>query len=145
MVKVIVVDWRHGKRGPSNGLTVTPFDRLIIVLLDFTRAMRACLASDQRERLCVSERPLELGQGHRPVRIVMMLSHSITKTVLPLGVVAGIFVLIAFAARTGVTYQRPEAQTRVSADADSVVSRVDRLFADRWGAADVHPPTPPMS
>ena len=69
-------------------------------------------------------------------------SIPFAKTVLPLCVVAGVFAIVAAAARTNVMHRPPEIPGRVTADADSVVTRVDRLFARKWIDAGVVPANP---
>ncbi len=70
------------------------------------------------------------------------VSIPFAKTLLPLCVVAGVFAIVAGAARTNVLRRPPEIPGRVTADADSVVTRVDRLFAKKWIDAGVVPANP---
>ncbi len=66
----------------------------------------------------------------------------IAKTVLPLCVVIGVIVLVAGAARSNVMRQSPKDTGRVTVEADSVVTRVDRLFARKWAEAGIAPANP---
>ena len=70
------------------------------------------------------------------------LSRPITRTVLPLSVVLGIFALVAAAARTNVSRERPEAAGRVTAEADPIVGQVDRILAQKWVDAGITPANP---
>ncbi|MEI8380964.1 MAG: DUF1549 domain-containing protein [Planctomycetota bacterium] len=70
------------------------------------------------------------------------LSSPITRTVLPLSVVLGIFALVAAAARTNVSRERPEAAGRVTAEADPIVGQVDRILAQKWADAGITPANP---
>ena len=69
-------------------------------------------------------------------------SIPFAKTVLPLGVVVGVFAIVAASARTNVMHSPPEIPGRITADAESVVTRVDRLFAGKWIEAGVVPANP---
>ena len=66
----------------------------------------------------------------------------IAKTVLPLCVVIGVIVLVAGAARSNVMRQPPKIAGRVVVDAESIVTRVDRLFARKWADAGIAPANP---
>ena len=70
------------------------------------------------------------------------LSNPITRTVLPLSVVLGVLVLVAAATRTNVSRERPEAGGRVSAEADTIVGKVDRILAQKWADAGITPANP---
>ncbi|MBC8114552.1 MAG: DUF1549 domain-containing protein, partial [Candidatus Saccharimonas sp.] len=68
-----------------------------------------------------------------------MLPRSMTKTVFPLLVIAGVFALVATAARSHVAKQAPEIPSRVSTEPDAAVSKIDRLLADKWRDAELQP------
>jgi hypothetical protein len=62
--------------------------------------------------------------------------------VFPLGVVIGVFVLVAASARTNIARQAPEQLSRITVDADSVVTRVDQMLARKWSESGVTPANP---
>ena len=68
----------------------------------------------------------------------------IAKAILPLCVVVGVFVLVAGAARSNVMRKPPAVSSRTMtlADADPIVTRIDRLMAKRWAGAGVSPANP---
>ncbi|MBC8113583.1 MAG: DUF1549 domain-containing protein, partial [Candidatus Saccharimonas sp.] len=68
-----------------------------------------------------------------------MLPRSMTKTVFPLLVIAGVFAVVATAARSHVAKQAPEIPSRVSTEPDAAVSKIDRLLADKWRDAGLQP------
>ncbi len=68
-----------------------------------------------------------------------MRPRSLTKTVLPLLVIVGVFALVASAARSRVATVLPESPSRLAGDADSVVTKLDRLMADKWNEAGIEP------
>lgn len=70
------------------------------------------------------------------------LPLSVAKIVLPMAVVAGVFVLVAASARPKVMLQAPSDVGRIAIDADSVVAKVDRLFAKNWADAKITPANP---
>jgi hypothetical protein len=66
---------------------------------------------------------------------------SIARTLVPLGVVFGVFAVIAAAARTNVMHHSPDRQ-RFASEVEPVVLQVDRLFARKWSEAGVTPANP---
>lgn len=68
-----------------------------------------------------------------------MLPRTMTKTVLPLLVIVGVFALIATAARSHVATQVPEVPSRISTEVDTAVFKVDRLLAEKWRANNLQP------
>ena len=68
-----------------------------------------------------------------------MLPRSMTKSVLPLLVIVGVFALVATAARSPVATQPPEIPSSVVTEADTVVSKLDQLMAEKWRDAKVEP------
>lgn len=66
----------------------------------------------------------------------------IARIVLPLGVVLAVFVLVATSARSSLLRNPPETPGRVTVDADSVVGKVDQLFAKRWADNKITPANP---
>ena len=63
-----------------------------------------------------------------------MRPRSMTKTILPLLVIVGVFALIATAARSHVATKAPEIPSRISTEVDTAVFKVDRLLAEKWRA-----------
>ncbi len=74
------------------------------------------------------------------LRPTLKLSRTMTRTVLPLFVVVGVFGVIASAARSPVVRQTPESLGVVAVDSDSasVVDEVDRLLSSKWNDAQIH-------
>ena len=68
-----------------------------------------------------------------------MFPRTMTKTVLPLLVIVGVFALVATAARSPVATQPPETPSQVSTEPEAAVSKIDRLLADKWKDAQVPP------
>ena len=71
--------------------------------------------------------------------------RTLVTAIAPLRVVAGVFVLVASAARSPIRSIRPEKATESvvdSADRESIVHRIDRLFSDRWHEAGLEPAVP---
>src|SRR5690349_2057216 len=66
----------------------------------------------------------------------------VARIVLPLGVVVGVFVLVAASARSSVLRNPPETPGRVSVEADPIVVKVDQLFAKRWADNKIAPANP---
>lgn len=70
------------------------------------------------------------------------LPLPVAKIVLPLAVIVGVFVVVGASARTRVLRRPPADGGRITTDAESVVARVDRLFAKNWAAANITPANP---
>ena len=68
-----------------------------------------------------------------------MYPRTMTKTVLPLLVIVGVFALIATAARSHVATQTPDVPSRVSSEVDTAVFKVDRVLAEKWRANNLQP------
>ncbi len=73
-----------------------------------------------------------------------MIPRSVSKTVFPLLVVVGVFVLVASAARSRVATDAPLAPSRIANEGDtneggSTVSKIDRLLAAKWKDSGIEP------
>ena len=62
-----------------------------------------------------------------------------TKTLLPLLVIVGVLALVATAARSPIARQVPEIPSRVSTAPEAAVAMIDRLLAEKWKDAGLHP------
>lgn len=71
-----------------------------------------------------------------------MFPRLMTKSVLPLLVIVGVFALVATAARSPVATQPPEIPSPLAAEAETVIVKLDRLMADKWRDAKIEPARP---